>query len=219
MARSLDFIQIYYREEQKSEMYDFAIPYLNETLTPYFENSVISDLVPKSNADLISVCSWRLRKKRTDRAMQLRGATDLSEDKIIHSDFDVAVLTPVSSSHQALLMAEQWHGEVWVKAINKLREFIKIPRELKHPIYENHFIATKEIYHDYVNHCLVPTMAFVSGHSEFFDDSGYAKRKTAEERNAYFLATGKMDWPIAPFILERLFSTWINDKGLNIIKL
>jgi hypothetical protein len=27
------------------------------------------------------------------------------------------------------------------------------------------------------------------------------------------------DWPIAPFLLERLFSFYINDKNLNVKKL
>ncbi len=35
--RTLDFIQILYKDEQKEEIYDFATPYLNTVLTPYFE--------------------------------------------------------------------------------------------------------------------------------------------------------------------------------------
>jgi hypothetical protein len=219
MARSLDFIQIYYDEVQLSEMYEFATPYYNTTLTPYFENSVISDLVPKLNADLISVCSWRLKKKRMDRAYQLNGKTELTKDKIVNTDYDVAVLTPTSGSHKPLQMASHWHGKPWDDAIVALRKFIKIPTELKKGIYENHFIATKEVYHDYVRNCLNPAIDFISTNQCFFVNANYAKRKTEDERKRYTSVTGREDWPIAPFILERLFSIWIDDKNLKVINL
>jgi len=41
----IDFHQIYWHEDQKKEMFPFAKPYLNETLTPFFENKVIHDVV------------------------------------------------------------------------------------------------------------------------------------------------------------------------------
>ncbi len=219
MARSLDFYQIYFDDCQRSELYDFSIPYLNETLTPYFENSVIAELVPKSNADLISVCSWRLAKKRIDRSMQLKGQTELTKDKILNADFDIAVLTPVSKSHQAFVMAKSWHGDAWTNALSELKKFINVPRELNYPIYENHFIATKEIYHEYIHSCLSHCLDYMSSRSVFFSDSNYAKRKTESDRERYFRSTGKKDWPIAPFILERLFSIWIDNKHFKIINL
>ena len=41
----------------------------------------------------------------------------------------------------------------------------------------------------------------------------------AQEIQAYQKASGRQDWPIAPFILERLFSIWINDKNFKVIPL
>jgi len=156
MARTLDFIQIYYKDEQKEEIYDFATPYLNEVLTPYFENSVISKLVPQCESDLISVCSWRLKKKRGDM-FRLVDKT-LTKEKILNSEFDVAILTPRSPTHDALGMAAHWHGKAWTDAINDLRSFIKIPVKLNHAIYENHFVARREIYQAYVLDCLRPCL-------------------------------------------------------------
>jgi hypothetical protein len=43
--KTLDFYQIYYKEEQRDYLYDFAIPYFNRKVTPYFENSLIKTLV------------------------------------------------------------------------------------------------------------------------------------------------------------------------------
>jgi hypothetical protein len=218
-AKSLDFYQIYYNDSQKENLYPFAIPYRNERLTPYFENSVIADLVPKSNADYISVCSWRLKDKRVDRSMQLNGDVSLSYEKIVEKDFDVAILTPVSKSHQPLFMARQWHGEPWINAIEKLKEFIKVPTELSTTIYENHFIARKEVYHAYVVECLNPCINYISWHQCFLADAGYSKRKDHQAVQGFREVTKRDDWPIAPFILERLFSIWIHGKQLNVINL
>jgi hypothetical protein len=216
-ARTLSFYQIYYDDGQLPELYSFAIPYRNESLSPFFENSVIQALVPESKADLISVCSWRLKAKRNDM-WQLKDKS-LSIEKITEQDFDIAVLTPRSPSHQALHMASNWHGPGWDNALNDLRKFIKIPKEVSKAIYENHFIATKEIYHEYVNHCLTPCISYIGDNPLYMADSGYARRKTPEERKRYTEATGRVDWPLAPFILERLFSIWIEGKGYKIINL
>src|SRR5688572_17754139 len=135
---NLDFYQIYYKDEQLPELYPIAIPYKNNTLTPYFENSVIADLVPTLNAEYISVCSWRLRKKRGEGPSEiiLKGDTALTKEKIFESEFDVAVLTPRSSRHKPLVMAFDWHGEAWSTAFKVFKSFlsnhlnVKLPDEL-----------------------------------------------------------------------------------------
>lgn len=226
MARTLDFFQIYFSDEQKEKLYPFAIPYKNETLTDYFENSVIAELVPKSNADLISVCSWRLAQKRGDSStpMILKGDLTLTEEKILGNDYDIAVLTPRSPRHQPLSMASQWHGKAWDDAFDELKRGflfpigIKIKSELSKAIYENHFIAKREIYHSYVNECLKPAIEFCGQKEVFKADSGYVrKKKDQKEIKAYQEKSGRADWPIMPFLLERLFSIWIEGKGFKVI--
>lgn len=224
MSKTLDFYQIIYHESQREKCYPFAKIYFNETLTDYFENSVIQELAPTLEADYISVCSWRLAQKRGDM-LQLADK-NLTEEKILSHDFDVAVLTPRSPRHQALAMASQWHGEAWDKAFYVFKNMflptigIKCPEELKKAVYENHFIAKKEIYHRYVIECLRPAIDFMGSRSVFFADSGYIhKKRDTQEIKAYQEKSGRKDWPIAPFILERLFSIWINDKPYKIINL
>jgi hypothetical protein len=220
---TLDFIQIYYDDSQLEKIYPFARPYKNTELTPYFENSVIEKVVPESNADLISVCSWRLMQKRGDM-WRLKDKT-LTEEKILSADFDIAVLTPRSPAHQPLSMASQWHGEAWDKGFAHLKDFlreelkIRVPVELTNTIYENHFIAKRSIYHSYVNTCLSPAIRHMEESGSYLEDSGYARRKNSEERKRYTEATGRQDWPIAPFLLERLFSIWIEGKGYKVIPL
>ena len=226
MARTLDFYQVYFEDSQKDKIYPFAIPYKNETLTDYFENSIIADIVPKSQADLISVCSWRLKQKRGDSStpMVLNGELSLTKEKIISSDFDVAVLTPRSHCHQPLAMASIWHGKAWDDAFAVFRDFlssigIKVKQEPK-AIYENHFIAKKEIYQDYVKSCLIPAIHFCDNNPIFKENSGYINRKKdMNEVINYQMRSGRKDWPIAPFILERLFSIWIFGKGFKVIDL
>lgn len=214
MAPELDFFQIYYKEDQLSELYPFATPYKNENLSLYFENSVISELVPKSQAKRISVCSWRLQQKRGGL---FRVSKSLNYDDLI-DDYDVAIITPRSPAHKPLRMAGMWHGKAWDNALRELRSFIKIPKELKYAIYENHFVATREVYHRYVKECLDPCISFMSSRPVFFADSNYHTRKSADEVAAYKRLTGRNDWPMAPFVLERLFSIWVDSQDLKIVK-
>lgn len=228
MDKTLDFYQIYFKDEQKEKLYPFAIPYKNEILTDYFENDVIRRLVPHSQADLIGVCSWRLSQKRGDSStpIVLRGDLTLTEEKILSHEYDIAVLTPRSHRHQPLLMASQWHGKAWDDAFTVFkRDFlstlgIKIKHELSKSVYENHFIAKSEIYKEYVQTCLTPAISFMDQNVLFKTDSGYVRKKRdPKEVKEYQEKTGRKDWPIAPFILERLFSIWIEGKGFKIVDL
>ncbi len=222
MGKTLDFYQIYFKDEQLDKLYPFAIPHKNERCTDYFENSVIAELVPKSSSDYISVCSWRLRQKRAEGASEVilknSKSFELTEERILSSDFDIAILTPRNHKDIAAKFC-LWHPENGPAALGKFRQFIKIPETVDHAIYENHFIARREIYQDYVKNCLIPAIAFVSEEWIFSSASGYITKKSQQEIEAYQKATGKKDWPIAPFILERLFSLWSNKKGFKVINL
>lgn len=232
---SLQFYQIYFQDEQLKQLYSFTTPYKNTVLTDFFENSVIAREVPECDAEYISFCSWRLREKRMSGMcpiiLKLGANGDyLSEEKILSQDFDIANLRPFSPSHRMLENSAQWHGGfkhnyAWENAITELKKFIHVPEEVKTPIYENAFIARKEIYHDYVKNCLAPVMDFMSGNSLFFVDSGYVEKKERDRNRGpeavkrYREITGRNDWPIAPFVLERLFSIWINNKNFKVVNL
>lgn len=230
---TLDFYQILYKEEQRKELYPFAKPYFSIGITPYFENAIIAGLVPMSQADYISVCSWRLRKKRNDGyATVLLGFEEgtnetktLTEERILNAPpFDVAILTPHSPAHKPLGMAPNWHGSAWVNAFDAFKPFLsrfgKVPDELKYSIYENHFIARKEIYHEYVSTCLLPAVEFIGRDPVYYVDSSYIqKKRDQEEIKRVQSLLGAKDWPIMPFLLERLFGIFINSKSLKVINL
>lgn len=230
-GKSLEFYQIYYKDEQLERLYPFALPHRNETLTPYFENSVIAELVPKTKAEFVGVASWRLRSKRgnssTEIILKREGKFDLTEENIVNSDFDIAVLTPRNANHKPLAMARNWHGKAWDNAFLSLKIFLhghklcKVPDELSNTIYENHFIAKREIYLDYVQQCLKPVIEFMSKEAVFEADSGYLQKKRNDQEaiKEYQAKSGRLDWPIAPFILERLFSIWIEYRKFKVINL
>lgn len=229
---NLAFYQIIYKDEQRTECYDFSTPFFNNTISHFFENDIIKTLVPACQSEYVSVCSWRLRKKRQDGwTPMLCGFAgkedDLSFEKIIKQDADIMVLTPRSIGHQMLFNASRWHGGhehdyAWEKSIAELKKFMPVPGEVKTPVYENHFIARKEIYHEYITSCLNPVMQYMSDKDIFFSDSGYAEKKERQspgEVERYRKETGRKDYPIAPFILERLFSIWINDRQFKIVNI
>jgi hypothetical protein len=223
---TLDFFQILYHESQRTELYPFAKPYFSVGLTPYFENAIIAGLIPTSQSDYISVCSWRLRRKRGDAAHFLGGIgkDSLTEEKILTTDFDVAILTPHSPSHKPLAMAPNWHGKAWVDAFDAFRPFLqrfgKVPAELNYAIYENHFIASRDIYHSYVRDYLLPACDYIGSNPVYMADSNYLpKKKDNEEITRVQHLLKSKDWPILPFLLERLFSFYINDKNLKVINL
>jgi len=230
----LNFIQIIYDEDQRKHCYPFATVYKNEVCTPYFENSVIADIIGEflargadSRNDYTAVCSWRLQAKRGD--MYRLADKSLTEEKILATPFDIAVLTPRSPTHKPLSMASHWHGSAWDIAFkyfkaNFLKPHARIncPEELKHAIYENHFIARTYIYREYVP-VLFDAMEFMKSEPEIFHaPSGYLRRKSPTDQahvKPLLESWGLTDYPIGVFILERLFSIWINDKNFKVIAL
>lgn len=233
MARSLTFIQIIYKEEQRSSCYDFAHVHFNTRLTDSFENDVICNLIPGLKSDYLGIASWRLKQKRSEASTPqvLNHRLELTREKIIESDFDVAILTPRRPSFKMLDSASNWHGTVWQDTFSLFKTGFLNPRsisvpdieageDVKHAIHENHFIARNEIYQEYVKDVLAPAIEFCNLHHEFKQDSGYVnKKRDLEEVREYQKKSGRIDWPIQPFILERLFSIWINDKNFNVINL
>lgn len=196
-------------------MYDFSIPYLTDKLDDYFENRIISEIVPTSTYhNLIGICSWRLKAKRQD---SIRTKGPLTEESLRTLDYDVAILTPRSQNHRPLEAAKTWHYPHWTPAIERLRDLIKIPQEVTHTIYENHFVADRELYQDYVLRYLRPAIAFMKENPGVFrQPSGYAKYKTEVERKIIKEKLGLDDWPIGVFVLERLFSIYLQNEKKHV---
>lgn len=214
-----ELTQIYYREEQKKEIYPFAIPYFNGSLTIFFENSVIADVVEASEAEKIGVCSWKLREKQRWNVGSYR---EITKD-LIESDYKVLSFTKNSGYHRMLQAAEVWHegfNESLKIILNKIG--IAKPDEVDSPINNNHFMAEKSIFKDYVREYLRPAMAVMKDdqqcHELAMKDSGYLRlvRMNAATPDELVNKLGVNYYPMAPFLLERLFPIYCHNKKIKV---
>lgn len=209
--------QIYYDEKQLPKLYPFAFPYYNPTLTIFFENTIIKDLVSKAQCEKIAVTSWKLQDKLRMR-VGMRGTLT---QQVLDSDFQILSLTKNSKKHTMLAMANQWHPG-FMNTIKLLWEKLglKMPGEAKNPIYQNHYVAKTEIYRDYVDNFLSPAMELTEKDEELrnlmLQPSGYAHLNRQADLKSVKEKLGLNDYPLCPFILERCPSLFYQMKGYQI---
>lgn len=217
-----NFYQIYFKDEQKANMWPFAIPYKNENLTIFFENSIIADLVPRGTSDKLAICSWKLKEKIQWNVGKPRKPEDLTQEAL-NGEYDVLALTRNSKYHHMIAAASIWHPgfrETMTKIVNGIGK--KMPTEVKVPIYQNAFSAKREIYLDYVNDYLNPAMELVKNDPEIYKlatvDSNYTKLNKKDAASAEYLQEkiGFSYYPLITFILERLFSVYVHNKNIKV---
>lgn len=217
-----EFYQIFYHESQKDNMWPFAIPFYNENLTIFFENEIIRKLVTETKADKIAVVSWKLKDKLRWNLGKPRLPEDITEE-VLNRDYDVMPFTRNSHHHQMLEAASTWHPN-FRQTMTKIVEGIgkKMPSEVKIPIYQNAFAAKREIYQDYITDYLNPAMELVKNDPEIYKlatvDSHYTKLTRDDSVKSDYLMSkiGFSYYPLITFILERLFSVYIQNKKINV---
>jgi hypothetical protein len=212
-----EIYQLYYKDEQKTKLFPFSIPVKTEGLTIFFENYWITELVKASNSEKIGVCSWKLR----DKLRRNVGLAKTLTEKDINGDYQVLSLTRNSKKHQMLAHLYHWHPksrEAMTLLWSKLG--YKLPGEAKNPIYQNAFLAKTEIYRDYVDNFLSPAMKLITEDQELnllmISPSGYGKLSREADLKSVKEKLGLMDYPLAPFILERCASLFFQMKGYQI---
>jgi hypothetical protein len=217
VAGKVELYQIYFDDRHIDRLYPFAIPFKNENLTPFFENSIISKLVKATDADKIGVCSWRLREKQRSNIPPKREVTE----ELLNSDYDVLSLTKNSSKHLMLEAAEAWHPG-FIEILHRIGHTIGqvIPKKISFPIYQNHFVAKAEIYKQYVEEFLDPAMEAMVSDVELmglcWQDSRYSKLKDEPLSDHAKKQLGVSYYPMHPFLCERFFSCWIEGKKFNV---
>jgi hypothetical protein len=205
--------QIYYKAEHRDNLYPFAVPYFNNSLTIFFENDVIKKICDQFTGDWLAICSWKLSQK-------VRKIHPVTEE-VLNSEYQVLSLTRNSSRHQMLAMASAWHPE-FIPTINLLWQKLglKRPPEAKNPIYQNHFSAKTEIYKDYVNNFLTPAMELINRdeelHNKMIAPSNYGRLSKTADKQSVREKLGMDDYPMCPFILERCPSLWFQMKGYKV---
>jgi hypothetical protein len=215
-------VQIYYKDEQKAACYPFADLYFNNGLTIFFENEIIRKLVLASTDEKIGVCSWKLKQKMIYNVLRPRTLTQ----EVIETEYDVLCFTGNSKNHGMLQCLNAWHPGA-LNTMKVILEMIgkKMPGEVKRPIYQNSFMAKLEIYQDYVKNWLAPIMDLTMSdpivYSLMTQDSKYSNLAKKDAASPEYLQEkiGMPFYPLAPFILERLFSIYCHNNRINVTQL
>lgn len=203
---SYQLFQIYYREQQKKEVYPFAIPYYNEGLTIFFENELIRRLVPTAQSDKVAVVSWKLSQK-------MRYAT--LTPQMLEKDFQVLSFTKNGREHKMIAMANTWHPK-FLPALKLLfdKMGLGIPRETKNPIYQNHHMSKTDIYKRYVSEFLSPAMDLITNDQKLneimLEQSNYGILSRDADLKSVKSKLGLDYYPLCPFVLERCYSLWLD---------
>lgn len=218
MAGTVEFFQIYYKEEQKQVLYPFATPYFNPDLTPFFENSVIRDLVRATTAEKIGIASPELYKKIGSQ-IPLRVPF---EKKHLETDYDVLSLNRRQRDHKMMWLLDYWHPGAR-EIFNMIWEGIglQVPGEPKHAMYNNHFVARADLYKEYVEVVLSPAMELMESDpvikARCYEDSQYYRLANNPELRARVQKFLNINYcPLHTFICERMFSCFINGKKLDV---
>lgn len=215
-------IQIYYADEQRSKIFDFSEPYFNASLTVFFENNIIADLVPKIEAKSVAICSWKLKEKLRWNVPGPTRPRELTQE-VLNGDYEVLSFTRNSKHHRMFEAAEVWHPG-FMKTFDKIISAIGWwrPSEIKTPIYQNAFSARHDIYLDYVKRYLVPAMDAITYdldlNRDAMRDSNYSQL-TRESSEHLKDKIGINYYPLVPFLLERLFSVYCHNEKINIQQL
>lgn len=200
--------QVYFKEEQRGILEPQFTPYNNEgKLTPYYENSVISELVKQESDpdEYFGVLSWNLRNKIERMKNYPFPFKNISPDSYsfnwlveqIERNEDVIFLmehNPHSPVHTANWIHPNFHYH-WNNIMSCLGIDWNQSVQWYDVIYCNFFIAKHHIYKRYVDELLDPAMKIMDTMPELNEDAKYP------------MGPG---YTYHPFICERLFSYWYN---------
>lgn len=127
--------------------------------------------------------------------------------------------------HHTLAKMDNWHPGTR-QTLNMILSAIGLEtfegrREPQNAIYQNAFIARTDIYKNFLREAMIPAMKVMTDDPAIrvrcWEDSGYYKLKSEPAYRK--MIKEKTGWDYVPchtFILERLFSCWINGKQLEI---
>ncbi len=224
MARDImmyDIKQIYYNDESKASLLDYFTPYENTSPTMFLENTVISEEVKKCDAQYFGVVSHKVRHKINNFPY------DRNEQKIGRGYFErvlpscnILVLQRVAGNMMQQL--EAWHAgstDTLQMILDAIGYHFNVGSNIKWNVYSNHFIARYGIYEEYVRLLLDPAMAVMESDKNIkrrcMIDSGYTTL-TGPPPEHLQKAWGIGYWPMHPFLCERMFSIYIDNKNYNV---
>jgi hypothetical protein len=209
--------QIYFNQEQLADL-DY-VPTLNNNCTPYFENTVIRNLV-ESNAHLgneyFGVVSHKLRHKiGFEMRMQWKGLPNIANHSTNQFTpqsfhFELNRLKPDAMSfqrhapHDPVTFADQFHPNFskYFREIMYRIGYLWTPDRIENVFYCNFFVAKSEIYERYVREMLGPAMDVMETMPELMGNSLYPNALPENLKQSF----GVNHYPYHTFLCERMFS-------------
>jgi hypothetical protein len=141
--------------------------------------------------------------------------TGLSKDMVYHfiKNEDVDVISFCHPLDKPYLEFTESHHPGFMALFTRL--CVRLGLEVKEPkclIYSNFFVAKPHIYREYINECVLPALKILE-EEEFKDvwnNSSYRGLGPNLKQT-----TGLDYYPFHIFLIERLISIWIDNKGLS----
>ncbi len=213
----INIYQIYYDEKSKHNCYPQYHHYYNKQCSPFFENSIIVDLI-NNNAhcagEYFGVWSHAFKSKVDQRQIF---TPEKFERFVLSNKAEVFSAHRYHSKHVPAVLAQKYHPN-FISILQRILDKINYKTDLFKParfvIYSNHFIAQKCVYEDYVTSLLAPAMEVMSNDEEI---------KKLIWKNSKYKGHGLLPdhlrpvfgvdfYPYHTFICERLIMLYLNNN-------
>lgn len=210
--------QIWYDDQTRKMCSDYFTPFHNPELTPFFENQVIYDLCSQGRhleSEWFGVLSpvffskaWRGGVRPTYMRERMSAETDL-------------VSFHYSRNPNIILQGHSHHA----KSKGNFKDIVQrvlrmsgidwdVHNPLRFPVLMNYVVARDWVWDRYFNEMLEPCMDVMrdaTGELKelIWQDAEYGKGRTQTMRRHLQATLGVPYYPMHTFILERLWSVWL----------
>lgn len=214
--------QIYYNEETRAKLEPEYIPYFNENCTPFFENSIIRDLIESGEhigSNYFGVFSPKLREKTQSsggiyvhrRRLKNTFSPAAFENLVLKSKAEIVGLN-FMPPHNTIELGNRYHPEftnIMTAILTKL-DLARYARMVtRTPIYFNHFVMTEGRWNQYTSEILFPAMDLMQNDERI--------KKLVWQNASYGLLPNHLKssfgvhyYPYHTFICERLINIFQN---------
>jgi hypothetical protein len=192
------------------------IPYLNELKDKAwrFENNAMIDISENylkevDSNEYVGVLSWKF----TQKTGLSKKAVEVICDSV---DVDVINLSRWKSKLHFMNWSNDGHKGI-IDMIKKCCNHVGLNynNDPKNIIFANQFVCRNYIYQDYINSVIIPCLDLLEGEmwSEVNKPSGYTAGIELQKLKEF---TGLEFYNYIPFILERMFMQYCENKKLNV---
>ena len=218
--------QIAFDDKSKANINnDFAWTYFQKEATPFFENEVILKLIKKrahKQADYFAVLSHKFFDDTLNKDLKPIEQKEI-EDNLGHTDV-VSFFGFKKDNFEIFRHAEKVHNgiaECYHELFRLLGKTYNPLEPMRFVVYRNAFFARSEVYERYVNEILEPCIELMIDKKNhvlwqaIWKDSRYPYQDTRFQkheglREKFVHDMGVPYYPFHTFILERMFSYWLN---------